>query len=103
MLITIETHPSPYAALRATSSRGANIGRTTPCNIGFAKTGIRRLGNRFGNKECRADPIVWGCIRPADELVLIDDWMEGEIGDWTTLRAGRFVSGGKGRKMRRGI
>ena len=103
MLITIETHPSPYAALRATSSRGADIGKTTPCNIGFAKTGIRRLGKRFGNKECRADPTVWGCIRPADEPVPVDDWIEGETGDWTTLSAGLSESGGNGRKTRRGI
>lgn len=103
MLITIETHPSPYAALRATSSKSADMGSTTPCKIGFAKTGIRRLGKRFGNRECRADPTVWGCVRPADEPVLVDDWIKGEIGDWTTLRAGRSVSGGKGRKIRRGI
>jgi hypothetical protein len=109
--ITIAIHPSPYAALRATSSRGAVIGSTTPCKTGFAKTGIRRLGKRFGSRVWRADPTVCSCIRVPDGVTLVvvveeEDCVigiEGGTGDWTTLRAGLCESGGNGRKMRMGI
>ncbi|KKK22568.1 hypothetical protein AOCH_004770 [Aspergillus ochraceoroseus] len=101
------THPSPYAEHRTTSSTGADIGTAAPCSTGFARTGVLRLGNKFGRREWRAEPIVcvWVCVvvpatlpapgRPAREDSSRDcpaarlDWViVGGTGDCTTLRAG---------------
>ena len=72
-IITTPTcnHPSAYAAPCITNaSKSAPIGTTAPCRTGFARIGVRRLGNRAGSRACRAAPRV----------------CEGAIGDWTTRR-----------------
>lgn len=55
---TTYAHPSPYAELLTTSSIGADMGSTAPCNTGFAKTGVLRLGNRLGSNVCSTPPMV---------------------------------------------
>lgn len=100
------------------------MGTAAPCSTGFARTGVLRLGNRWGKIEWSAVPIVcvWVCGVPADtEPETRDeerrvDWLiccwdcvadnVGGMGDWTTLRKGEFESqsgfGGRGRKRRTG-
>lgn len=58
MRTTIYAQPSPYEELLTTSSIGADIGITAPCNTGFARTGVLRLGNRFGSNVCKTVPTV---------------------------------------------
>lgn len=52
-------HPSAYAAPCIINvSNCAPIGTTAPCRTGFARIGVRRLGNRAGSRACRAMPRV---------------------------------------------
>src|SRR5205814_2899558 len=76
MTTTRLSHPSAYAAHRTSSSKSLLMGTMAPCRTGLARTGVRRLGNKFGKRVCSAVPKVWGCpavdpMRPlgADELV----------------------------------
>lgn len=49
MTTTICKNPSANAAALISSSTGAPIGTTAPCNTGVANTGFLLLGNTVGN------------------------------------------------------
>lgn len=108
---TTYTHPSPYAEHRTNSSTGADRGTTAPCRTGLARTGVLRLGNKFGSRLCSAVPIVCGCMlglprAAGDWLALglgLEIWMDGGMGDCTTLSEGESESGGRGRNIRMGM
>lgn len=108
ILTTTYAHPSPYAELLTTSSMGADMGSTAPCNTGLARTGVLRLGNRFGSNVWSTPPTVCGCILGLDrELIDWLDWVfdvgiDGGSGDCTTFSDEDSSSGGSGRNMRTG-
>lgn len=104
MEITMAAHPSPYAELLTTSSIGGDIGTTAPCKTGLARTGILRLGNKLGRRECSAVPMVWVWV-PLIELrglLDVDVIAIGGRGDCKTLSDGDPESGGRGRNIRIG-